>query len=192
MQVMMKYPVPASLALVGLLSACAPNPYVMQDRVYGGAMYPPPVYTPPPESYRPPAVPYPTMPTMSQTPVARTIPLPDERPPAVEALKPSLPALAAPEMPPADPAPVPEVEAAKPPVHYPSSAAVKSLVKQADAEAAQGKAASAASTLERALRIESDNPDLWMKLSALYERQGNHQQAVSMADKAAYYRESLH
>lgn len=74
---------------------------------------------------------------------------------------------------------------------YKSSPAVQALVKQADAEITKGNFDGAAATIERALRIESDNPDLWLKLSVINERQGRHEQAASMANKAKFYREQL-
>ncbi len=49
----------------------------------------------------------------------------------------------------------------------------------------------AADTLERALRMEADNPDLWMKLAKINEQQGKHDQAMSMVNKAQAYREQL-
>ncbi|MGB3915861.1 MAG: tetratricopeptide repeat protein, partial [Thiothrix litoralis] len=72
-----------------------------------------------------------------------------------------------------------------------SSPAVQALVKQADADVAKGNLDNAAGTLERALRIEADNPDLWMKLAKINEQQGKHDQAVSMVGKAQAYREQL-
>jgi len=216
-----KYYVPASLLLVGLLSACAPAPIIFQDQGYGygGRMYPPPVYVPPPVIYQS----EPIAPPKVQAPVVRTVPLPVEQVPKVEAVKQRPRPIPGPTMSEVSSAiqaaavqtpaaqqkpssaslqPVPEAQKpAVPPIaaaaastasHYHTSAAVKSLIKQADTEASQGKAASAVATVERALRIEADNPDLWMKLSDLYERQGNHQQAVSMSEKAAYYRDLNH
>ena len=74
---------------------------------------------------------------------------------------------------------------------YDSSPAARALIKQADTEIGMGKLATATATIERALRIEPENPDLWMKLSELHKRQGNNEQAASMADKAVYYQEQL-
>lgn len=159
-----------SVLLAGLLSACAPNPYVLQDRVYGAGKAPAalpsaPVVVKPPVS-KPPA---------NKPPVKQPQPTPQQ-----------------------DTAPEEEVSAIPPeavevltPKVYPSSPAVQALVKQADAEAATGSLDKAADTIERALRIEADNPDLWMKLAKINEQQGNHEQAVSMVNKAQAYREQL-
>ncbi len=56
-------------------------------------------------------------------------------------------------------------------------------MKQADAEVAKGNLDKAADTLERALRIEADNPDLWMKLSQINAQQGNHEQAAQYGEQ---------
>jgi predicted Zn-dependent protease len=120
-----------------------------------------------------------------QTPVARTMPLPEEKAPQVESLGSPPPEIAE------TPNPGAEVLVMKPSKQYKSSSAVQSLLKQADTETANGKLGEAVATIERALRIESDNPDLWLKLAKLNEQQGNHQQAVSMLGKAKYYQELL-
>jgi len=87
---------------------------------------------------------------------------------------------------------VPETpQPARSPKKYDSSPAARALLKQANAEATAGKLADASATIERALRIEPENPDLWLKLSNLNKRQGNAQQAASMASKAQYYQELL-
>jgi cytochrome c-type biogenesis protein CcmH/NrfG len=65
------------------------------------------------------------------------------------------------------------------------------LIRTADAEAAKGSLDKAADTLERALRMEGDNPDLWMKLAKINEQQGKHDQALGMVSKAQAYREQL-
>lgn len=79
-----------------------------------------------------------------------------------------------------------------PPRQYQSSAPAQILIRQANDEAAQGSMGKAEATIERALRIEPDNPDLWLKLSDLKRLQGDTTQAEAMAAKAAYYQESLH
>ena len=63
---------------------------------------------------------------------------------------------------------------------------------QAQTEVGQGNVSGAVATIERALRIEPENPELWLTLSELNKQQGNAQQAASMAAKAQYYQESLH
>lgn len=203
----------SSLLVSMLLSACAPNPTVLQDRVYDRYPQQPPVVTPP-------ARPVP------EPPVARTLPLPKETAPKVEqrpvanppktgtsstsvvdVTKPnSRPSWETPSTPawegyqsgsgktssttPSDSGATttsPSTTKA-----YPSSPAVQALSKQADSQMAGGSLDAAASTLERALRIESDNPDLWQKLSKVNAMQGHTEQAASMASKAQAYRELLH
>ena len=195
----------------GLLSACAPNPSVLQDNVYG--RYPQSVPQAPMPSAANPAstssvynytpkntstasvynyAPKNTTTTVLKpaqpvTPVT-TIPLPMPKPTAVETLTlPSKP-VASTETVVAQPitqTPVSNSVAKK----FNASPATLLLLKQANAEAASGKLADASSTIERALRIEPNNPDLWQKLSELNKLQGNTQQAASMAAKAQYYQE---
>jgi Tfp pilus assembly protein PilF len=83
---------------------------------------------------------------------------------------------------------VPEVtpppDAAPPPKPHTLSAATKSLVTQAQAQLAAGNDAQAASTLERALRIEPNNPLLWIEMAKLRQEEGNAAQAENLAKKA--------
>jgi len=65
-----------------------------------------------------------------------------------------------------------------------SSPAVKSLMIRARADMAIGRDQSAISKIERALRIESDNAELWYLLAKAHQSSSNHQQAISMAKKA--------
>lgn len=53
----------------------------------------------------------------------------------------------------------------KPPRQYQTSAAVQALLKQADSDVAQGRVDGAIATVERALRIEEDNPAGLVKIS---------------------------
>ncbi|OGI45155.1 MAG: hypothetical protein A2V92_02340 [Candidatus Muproteobacteria bacterium RBG_16_65_31] len=62
--------------------------------------------------------------------------------------------------------------------------AVVALVDTARADGAAGKTDSAAAALERALRIEPQNPALWRELALLRLRQGEPQQAESLAAKS--------
>lgn len=192
----------AGLLVSSLLAACSPNPAVLQERVYGSTpVSPPPVARPPATSpaARPPVAkpaskrtapakpvtPQQQQPVVQQSqPQTLNLPLPQETSPRVEPIG-SQPPVIAEEKP-----RQPEVSVATPKV-YKSSSAVKSLVGQADAEADKGELDKAIETVERALRIESDNPDLWVKLAKLHERQGNHQQAIAMLEKARYYQELL-
>ena len=62
--------------------------------------------------------------------------------------------------------------------------ASQSLVAQARAQADAGDFAVAAGTVERALRIESDNPLLWIELARIRLAEGNAGQAESLGRKA--------
>ena len=55
---------------------------------------------------------------------------------------------------------------------------------QARTQASAGEFPLALSTLERALRIEPDNPLLWIELGAVHESAGHYAQADSMGHKA--------
>ena len=166
----------AALALVAAsaLSACAPNPQVVPDAVYH--RYPQPQAVQPPRVNRP----APVQPAQRRpiTPARPTIPLPPEQAPVVV----SEPILT----------PIPEAQLSLPPKKYVSSPAARALRQQAQTEMGQDNVAGAVATIERALRIEPENPDLWLALSELNKQQGNAQQAASMAAKAQYYQESLH
>lgn len=65
-----------------------------------------------------------------------------------------------------------------------SSPAVQSLLLRARADMLIGQDQSAISKLERALRIESNNPELWYLLAKAHQSSSNHQQAITMAKKA--------
>lgn len=67
------------------------------------------------------------------------------------------------------------------------SPAVKSLMLRARAELAIGNTKSAVSSLERGLRIESQNPELWRLLAQAHYDQSSYQQAISMAKKSIRY-----
>lgn len=91
---------------------------------------------------------------------------------------------------PGEPQPVPEV---KPPLlpSYPrniessgAAAPVLSLVRSARESRKAGKPEAAASSLERALRIEPRNPWVWQALAGLHLQQGQAEQAESEAQKA--------
>jgi Tfp pilus assembly protein PilF len=75
-------------------------------------------------------------------------------------------------------------EAVPQPKPHTLSAATKSLVTQANAQLAAGNDALAASTLERALRIEPNNPLLWIEMAKLRQEEGNAAQAENLAKKA--------
>lgn len=81
---------------------------------------------------------------------------------------------------------------APPPVTAPPSAtrqfrlgpAATALVAQAHRQAAGGDPQLAISTIERALRIEPDNPLLWIELGEVHLSAGRHDQAGGMGHKA--------
>lgn len=62
--------------------------------------------------------------------------------------------------------------------------AASALVAQAHTQANGGEFGAAAATLERALRIEPDNPLLWVELGRLQLQQNNAAQADGMGRKA--------
>ncbi len=88
------------------------------------------------------------------------------------------------------PAPAPEPEL--PPVQSPEPApaaraenvAIAGLMETARADAAAGRLANAAATLERALRIEPRNPRLWQELARVRLKQGQYAQAESVAARS--------
>jgi Tfp pilus assembly protein PilF len=63
-------------------------------------------------------------------------------------------------------------------------AASRALVSQAQTQLATKNYAVAASSIERALRIEPDNPLLWIELGKVRLAEGNYVQAENMARKA--------
>jgi tetratricopeptide (TPR) repeat protein len=66
---------------------------------------------------------------------------------------------------------------------YELGAASRSLVEQAHSQAATGNYAVAASSIERALRIEPNNPLLWIELGEVRQAEGNFVQAENLARK---------
>jgi len=76
------------------------------------------------------------------------------------------------------PAPAPRTR------EYTLGPASKALVAQAQSQQASGDYATAAASLERALRIEPNNPLLWLELSKLRQVENNYVQAESLARKA--------
>ena len=115
-----------------------------------------------PAPYKTPPRPTPVPPPQEQTP-AETQPAPQPEPP-VES-----------------PTPLPP-----PVVREPSlSAASRALVGQAQSQMASKNFAVAASSIERALRIEPDNALLWIELGKVRQAEGNYVQAENMGRKAA-------
>lgn len=81
------------------------------------------------------------------------------------------------------PAPAPPAPTA-PTRQFRLGAAASSLVAQAHTQAGSGEFAAAGATLERALRIEPDNPLLWVELGRVQLGDGNAAQADGMGRKA--------
>jgi Tfp pilus assembly protein PilF len=85
----------------------------------------------------------------------------------------------------ATPPPAPESKPEPPPpVVIPpkqENIAIAGLMESARADAAAGKLANAAASLERALRIEPRNPRLWHELARVRSQQGQHAQAENVA-----------
>lgn len=71
-----------------------------------------------------------------------------------------------------------------PPKQFHLGPAALSLVSQAHKQSQSGDLAGAATTLERALRIEPNNPLLWIELGGVQLSQNNGEQADSMGRKA--------
>jgi len=84
------------------------------------------------------------------------------------------PGSVSPEPPPAAPAP-----------RFALSPATEALVAQARRQATAGEFGAAAGTVERALRIEPDNPLVWTELGRIRLAEGNTTQAESVGRKAA-------
>ncbi|MEL6485634.1 MAG: tetratricopeptide repeat protein [Pseudomonadota bacterium] len=64
------------------------------------------------------------------------------------------------------------------------SEAFRSLLRQAREAARDGDLADAAALLEEARALEPDNPEVWVEISRLRFRGGEHQQALDAADQA--------
>lgn len=83
------------------------------------------------------------------------------------------------------PPPIGEPTPLPPVVREPTlGAASRALVAQAQSQAAAQNFAVAASSIERALRIEPDNPLLWIELGKIRQAEGNYAQAENMGRKA--------
>ena len=96
---------------------------------------------------------------------------------------PEQPGSAVPEpTPPATPAPVPPP--APPPRSHRLSPATNALVVQARTATSKGDFDAAAATLERALRIEPDNPLVWIEMGQMRLASGDPVQAENMGRRA--------
>ena len=87
-----------------------------------------------------------------------------------------------------EPQPQPGQTPTPPPAQQPKQfrlgTASTALVKQARAQTGKGDFGGATATVERALRIEPDNPLLWIELGQVHLAEGNAPQAESMGRKA--------
>ncbi len=115
-----------------------------------------------PQPYKTPAPPAPVPPTQQEPPVETRPAPPPEQPSEV-------------------PAPVPAPVVREPTL----SAASRALVSQAQVQLQSKNYPVAASSIERALRIEPANPLLWIELGKVRQAEGNYVQAENMARKAA-------
>ncbi|HWW79713.1 MAG TPA: hypothetical protein VNY82_08950, partial [Steroidobacteraceae bacterium] len=95
---------------------------------------------------------------------------------------PAQPGTAQPE--PGTPTPAVPEPPRPPPKQFKLSPATAALVAQAHKQATGGDYAPAAATVERALRIEPENPLLWIELGQIRLGEGNAAQADSLGHKA--------
>src|SRR6266568_7642422 len=80
--------------------------------------------------------------------------------------------------------PVPEPAPLPAPAARTENLAIAGLLDGARADAAAGRLANAAASLERALRIEPRNPRLWQELARVRLKQGDYAQAESTAARS--------
>ena len=85
---------------------------------------------------------------------------------------------------PAPPAAPPAPAYTPPPKQFHLGAPATALVQQAHAQAKSGDFGQASATVERAMRIEPDNPLLWIELGRMRLGGGDAQQADAMGRKA--------
>ena len=118
------------------------------------------------------------------------LPNPYSPPPKPQPSPPSGGAPTVPSPPPEQPPPIerqPQPEAVpppQPPRTFELGAAARSLVDQAHAASAAGNLPVAASSIERALRIEPNNPLLWIELGQVRLAENNYVQAENLGRKA--------
>jgi hypothetical protein len=106
-------------------------------------------------------------------PVAKPAPLPPPPPTGATVMTP------APE-----PPPPPPPEPIPPPAPPPSSGATAALLQQGRQQATAGNYAMATSSLERALRINPRDAELWLELGQVKLKQGDRGQAANMGRRA--------
>ncbi|MCC7258128.1 MAG: tetratricopeptide repeat protein [Gammaproteobacteria bacterium] len=117
-----------------------------------------------------------TVPVYEPPPLPPVAPAPAPPPPPAPDTG-NLPEVPAPAPEPLPPAPIP------PPPPPPSSGATAALLEQGRQQAAAGNYAMATSSLERALRINPRDADLWCELGRVKLRQGDAGQAQNMAQR---------
>jgi tetratricopeptide (TPR) repeat protein len=100
--------------------------------------------------------------------------------------RPAPPPSSSPQPPPAGDAQEPESSGGRTPQRpqNDASGASRTLLEQSRAERAAGSYARATASIERALRIDPNNAELWVELGELELMSGNAAQAASMARKA--------
>jgi Tfp pilus assembly protein PilF len=108
---------------------------------------------------------------------------PESRAPAPSQAPAPAPGTAQPQPAPPEGAPAPE-QPARPPKQFRLSPATSALVQQAHTQAHAGAFVPAAATIERALRIEPENPLLWIELGQIRLSENNPAQADAMGHKA--------
>lgn len=117
-----------------------------------------------------------------------TVPVYEPPPPAPvprPAPPPPGPAVGVPQIPaPEAPRPPPLPEPIPPPAPPPSSGATAALLEQSRQQAAAGNYPLATSSLERALRINPRDAELWLELGRLKLQQGDLAQAENMGRRA--------
>jgi predicted Zn-dependent protease len=111
------------------------------------------------------------------SPYSKPAPPPQQQPPATSPseTRPGEPPSTTPE-----PTPTPAPVVREPTL----GAASRALVSQAQTQMATKNYAVAASSIERALRIEPDNPLLWIELGKVRFAEGNYVQAENLSRKA--------
>lgn len=88
----------------------------------------------------------------------------------------------APATPSSTPVPARDVAAARP--RSDATAASVALLEQSRTQRAAGSVPAARATLERALRLDPNNPEVWIEIGELELQTGNVAQAAAMARKA--------
>jgi Tfp pilus assembly protein PilF len=111
-------------------------------------------------------------------------PSPPESPQTAPAGSVTTPQPATPQPGTGTPTPPAPPSAGPPPKQFHLGAAASALVTQAHGQLAGGDTAQAAATLERALRIEPENPLVWIELGRVRLAESNPAQADAMARKA--------